>query len=254
MAALVKLVVLNGAGRGTLREVCLTAVTWPGVASFSKMAVARASSVNRSSLWTAPKLCPPESSSTLTTQNGSETKARRSFSRSATSTRVGVWTRPTLRNWLPSREVASDTNRVSVAPQMRSMSCRASPARASGSDRWSRWEKARLISPGVRAEKRARRTVRDQLGVLFHRQVERLQPDELALAVEVGGDDEGRGVDGQLLDRPHHRLGGLGLDQRSVDERLGLHLAPLRVLRREVHLHHVALETDARDVSGPRRR
>ena len=50
VAALVKLVVLNGAGRGTLREVCLTSVTRPGLAIFSKMLFAFASSVNRSSL------------------------------------------------------------------------------------------------------------------------------------------------------------------------------------------------------------
>ncbi len=132
---MVKLVVLKGAGRWTLRDVCLMAVTLPGPASFSNTEVARASSVNRSSLCNALKRCPWESRSTLTTQNGSETNARRSFSRSTTRTRVGVCTRPTLRNWLPSRPVARETNRVSVAPQIRSMSCRASPARARGSER-----------------------------------------------------------------------------------------------------------------------
>ena len=91
----------------------------------------------------------------------------------------------------------------------------------------------------------------DQLGVLLGRQVEGLQTDELALAVEVGGDDEAGGVGRQLLDGPHHRLGGLGLDQRSVDELPRLDLAPLGELRREVHLDHVALEPHRRRTARP---
>ena len=52
----------------------------------------------------------------------------------------------------PRRPVASETKRVSVAPQIRSMSWRASPARASGSESSTRLVNASSISSLVRAE------------------------------------------------------------------------------------------------------
>ena len=85
----------------------------------------------------------------------------------------------------------------------------------------------------------------DQPAVLLSRQVEGFQPDELAFPVEVGGDDEAGGVGGQLLHGTHDRFGGLGLHQGSVDELARFHLAPLGELRREVHLHDVALQPDS---------
>jgi len=82
-----------------------------------------------------------------------------------------------------------------------------------------------------------------QLRIFFHSQVERLQTDQLAFPVEVGGDDQGRGVGGKLLDRTNHRLGRLGLDQRSIDQLLRLYLTPFGELDREIHLDDVAFET-----------
>jgi hypothetical protein len=54
--------------------------------------------------------------------------------------------------------VARETQRVRVAPQIRSMSCRASPASARSLETSSSSSNARPTSPGVRAEKRARST------------------------------------------------------------------------------------------------
>ena len=84
-----------------------------------------------------------------------------------------------------------------------------------------------------------------QLGILLQDQIEGLKTYQFALTVVVGGDYESRGVHGEFPDGPDHRFGRLGLDQRSVDESLGLDLAPLGELGREVHLHDVSFETDS---------
>ena len=238
-----KLVVLNGAGRGTLRVVCLTAVTWPGPASFSKTAVARASSVKRSSLWTALKLWPSESSSDLHHPErlghegpalplplGDEHQGGRLHP--AHAQELAPQPRSGQRDE-PGERGAPDE--VDVLPGL------AGPGQRLGQVVEMR-EGPLDLARGEGREARPPHGAH-QLGVLFHGQIEGLKTDQLAFAVEVGGDDESRGVHGELLDRPDHRLGRLGLDQRSVDESLRLHLAPLRELRREVHLHHVALET-----------
>ncbi len=190
VAALVKLVVLNGAGRGTLREVCLTAVTWPGVASFSKTAVARASSVKRSSLWTALNRLPvgvqlhldhPErlghEGPPLLLPLGDEHQGGRLHP--AHAQELAAQTRGGQRDEPGERRPPDE---VDVLPGL------AGPGQRLG----------QLVEMREGPVDLARRQGREagaahgahQLGVLFDRQVEGLQPDQLALAVVVGRDDE----------------------------------------------------------------
>ena len=71
---------------------------------------------------------------------------------------VGDWTRPTERMFLPPRRAARLMNRVREAPQIRSITCRASPAAASAKSSSAVEPNAVLISWGVIAENRARAT------------------------------------------------------------------------------------------------
>src|SRR5829696_1435516 len=80
-------------------------------------------------------------------------------------TSVGDWTRPTERKAFPYRFVARETQRVNVAPQIRSISCRASPAAASSLETSTRLSNARVTSPLVSAEKRERSTWSMSLGL-----------------------------------------------------------------------------------------
>ena len=110
----------------------VTALTVPGLAVPASAASASAFSQNLSIAWWASKLPSGCWNLANSSQNGLATWARRSISRSTISPRVGLWTRPTERKLEPKRRVASETARVRVAPQSRSMSWRAAPALASG--------------------------------------------------------------------------------------------------------------------------
>ena len=74
--------------------------------------------------------------------------------------------------------------------------------------------------------------------------LQRLEPDQLALAVEVGGDHDRVGFLGQLADRLDHVLVGRLGDQFGVDQLVEVGLLPVRVAVREGDSHHVALEPD----------
>jgi demethylmenaquinone methyltransferase / 2-methoxy-6-polyprenyl-1,4-benzoquinol methylase len=82
-----------------------------------------------------------------------------------------------------------------------------------------------------------------------------LEADQLALAVEVGGDHHLVGVLGDLADRLDDVLVRGLLDDRGVDEVVEVGFLPVRVALREGRAHHVTLEADghvlARGV-GPR--
>jgi hypothetical protein len=84
-------------------------------------------------------------------------------SRSTRSFSVGVWTRPTLTKSLPRRWEARVRNRVSEAPQTRSMTCRASPAAARSKSISSGSANARLTSGAVSEENRTRSTLTEAL-------------------------------------------------------------------------------------------
>ena len=121
-------VVLSGVGGLRFDLRALTDFTTPGLLVPASAALASASSQNLSVAWCAsndPSGC---SNFANTSQNGFGTWARRSSSRSTIRPSVGLCTRPTERKFEPKRRVARETARVSVAPQMRSMSWRAAPA------------------------------------------------------------------------------------------------------------------------------
>ena len=73
---------------------------------------------------------------------------------------------------------------------------------------------------------------------------QRLEADQLALAVEVGRDHDGRGFLGELLDGLDDVLVGRLGHQLGVDQRLRVGLLPVRVALREGRVEHVALEAD----------
>ena len=85
-------------------------------------------SQNLSVAWWASKAPSGCAKRAKSSQKGFGTWARRSSSRSTISASVGLCTRPTERKLEPKRRVASETARVSVAPQIRSMSWRVAPA------------------------------------------------------------------------------------------------------------------------------
>ncbi len=91
---------------------------------------------------------------------------------------------------------------------------------------------------------------RAQRGIRLDDLLQRLEPDQLALAVEVGRDHQLVRVLGDLLDRAHHVLVGRLLDQGSVDQLVQVGLLPVRVALREGRVQHVALEPDRHVVTG----
>ena len=84
----------------------------------------------------------------------------------------------------------------------------------------------------------------DDLRVGVDDLLERLEADQLALAVEVGGDHELVGVLGDLADRLDDVLVGRLLDQLRVDQVVQIGLLPVRVALGEGGAEHVALEAD----------
>ena len=102
----------------------VSSVTTPGESVAASAASASGFSQNLSVLWWASKEPSGWANFANTSQYGFGTWARRSSSRSTIRPRVGLWTRPTERKLEPKRRVASETARVSVAPQIRSISPR----------------------------------------------------------------------------------------------------------------------------------
>ena len=125
---MVKAVVLSGVGGLRVLRRELTSLTTPGLLVPASAASASSLSQNLSVAWWASNEPSGCANFANTSQNGFATWARRSSSRSTISARVGLWTRPTERKLEPKRRLASETARVSVAPQIRSMSWRAEPA------------------------------------------------------------------------------------------------------------------------------
>ena len=83
--------------------------------------------------------------------------------------------------------------------------------------------------------------------------LQRLETDQLALAVEVGGDHQLVGLLGDLVDRFDDVFVGRLLDQLGVDQVMEVGLLPVRVALGEGGAEHVALEAD-RHVRRRRRR
>ena len=125
---MVKAVVLKGAGGLRVLRLDATSVTTPGLEVPACAASASALSQNLSVAWWASNEPSGWANFAYSSQNGFGTWARRSSSRSTTSASVGLCTRPTERKLEPKRRLASETARVRVAPQIRSMSWRAEPA------------------------------------------------------------------------------------------------------------------------------
>ena len=151
-ASVVKAVVLRGVGGLRVFFRAVISLTVPGVLEFSTAALASFSSQNLSVVCSATKLPSACAKVAVTSQKGTGSCARRSSSRWTISPRVGLCTRPTERKFEPKRLVAMETERVRVAPQIRSMSWRAAPALASGIESSSSSLKARSISSLVSAE------------------------------------------------------------------------------------------------------
>ena len=74
--------------------------------------------------------------------------------------------------------------------------------------------------------------------------LQRLEPDQLALAVEVGRDHDRVGLLGELAHRLDHVLVGRLGHQLGVDQVVEVGLLPVRVALGEGDAHHVALEPD----------
>ena len=151
-ASVVKAVVLSGVGGLRVFFRAVISLTVPGLFELATAASASSSFQNLSVVCSAVKVPSGWAKLAVTSQKGSGTWARRSSSRCTIRPRVGLWTRPTERKFEPKRRVAIETARVSVAPQIRSMSWRAAPALASGIERSSRLSKARSISSLVSAQ------------------------------------------------------------------------------------------------------
>ena len=81
-------------------------------------------------------------------------------------------------------------------------------------------------------------------GVRVEDLLERLEADQLALAVVVGRDHDRVGVLGHLADRLDDVLVGRLLDQVGVDQLVEVGLLPVRVALGEGRVHDVALEAD----------
>ena len=83
-----------------------------------------------------------------------------------------------------------------------------------------------------------------ELGVGVEHLLQGLEPDQLALAVEVGRDHQLVGLFGDFLDRFDDVFVGRLLDQLGVDQVVQVRLLPVRVALGEGGAEHVALEAD----------
>ncbi len=87
---------------------------------------------------------------------------------------------------------------------------------------------------------------RAQLGVGVEHLLQGLEPDQLALAVEVGRDHQLVSLFGDFFDRFDDVFVGRLLDQLGVDQVVQVGLLPVRVALGEGGAEHVALEADRR--------
>src|SRR3954451_10953957 len=136
-ASVVKAVVLSGVGGLRVFFFALISLTVPGLFELATAASASFFFQKRSVVCSAAKLPSGCAKVAVTSQKGSGSWARRSSSRCTISPSVGLCTRPTERKLEPKRRVAIETERVRVAPQIRSMSWRAAPAVGGGGEGWS---------------------------------------------------------------------------------------------------------------------
>jgi hypothetical protein len=83
-----------------------------------------------------------------------------------------------------------------------------------------------------------------ELGVGVEHLLQGLEPDQLALAVEVGRDDQLVGLFGDFFDRFDDVFIRRFLDQLGVDQVVQVGLLPIRVPLGEGRAEHVALEAD----------
>ena len=117
-------------------------------------------------------------------------------------------------------------------------------------------ERALDLGLGERGVARAldRRAVGDRLTgdprIGLEDLLERLEPDQLALAIEVGGDHRLVGVLGDLADRLDDVLVGRLLRELGVDQLVEVGLLPVRVSVRERRVHDVTLEADRHVVAA----
>ena len=115
-------VVLKGMGRFKVFWEVVTLTILPWSFFLARTFSASAFSQNRPALCSAKNSLPALSNKALTTQYFFFSKAFLSFSRLTIKARVGVCTRPALKNSLPSRPEMSERKRVKAAPQTRSIS------------------------------------------------------------------------------------------------------------------------------------
>ena len=85
---------------------------------------------------------------------------------------------------------------------------------------------------------------RAEVRVGFEHLLQSLEPDQLALAVEVGRDHQLVGPFGHFADRFDDVFVGRLLDQRGVDQVVQVGLLPVRVALGKGRAEHVALEAD----------
>ncbi len=129
LAALINSVVLKGIGGWSILSFALRSVTPAVSPSLLNIPLASFSSHIRPALCLTSNSMPSDSVAIIS-QYGRDTCASRSRSLSTSSASVGVWTRPTLRNRLPSLPAVVEMYLVSAAPHIRSMTCLLSPAAA----------------------------------------------------------------------------------------------------------------------------
>jgi hypothetical protein len=85
---------------------------------------------------------------------------------------------------------------------------------------------------------------RGEAGIRLDDLLQRLEADQLSLAVEVGRDHQVVGVLGDLLDRLDDVLVDRLLDQRRIAQVARIDLLPALVVLRVGGIEHVALEAD----------
>ena len=131
-------------------------------------------------------------------------------------------------------------NRVSDAPHIRSMDCRASPAEASAKSRSVVFANALFISCGVIAENRARSTFTFRLTARISSYAS--FPIQLPLGIKIGCNGDTLCVTGQFLEERDDPFLGWHLDGLCIDQAAGgvLFTAPVLVTGLEVDFDNVA--------------
>ena len=129
---------------------------------------------------------------------------------------VGLCTLPTERIFWPPRRAASEMNRVSDAPHIRSMDCRASPAAASAKSSSVVWANALLEF--LRGDRGEPGTVNGYLRVYGPDQLECLFPDQFSFGIKIGGNGDPVGLPGEFLEEGDDLFLGRHLDGLCIDQ------------------------------------